>query len=606
MQASQRTLVPDLDLNPPTSWSKPANALGLSNPLSHLPQSQQVQRLHQQIEHHRQLQRSTLKSGRSNKPRKSSGSVGGSSASTSVSQDKDSNNLDSGQDSHNEMFDNAMQTDHTLNVLGETSYQTNKNKRFNNNNNNSGSGSGSSGSNANKHALQFGADAQHINIRNSNDDDSDMSGGEDNNSSNNNNDDDAALGDRRSSSRGSNHSDTRGMYINFSNTNSNPNSYYRNGNSAAGQHVFHHHRSMSHGFGGLQGFTPFSPGSPISPSSHGSFASDGNSFSAPLFTPALLEQRNHSNNSNYGQEQGGGGHHHFSGGGPVNHGLSTSMGAVESPLASLAALSVISPTSSGPLLPLPTPRRTSTGNSGSFFSSSSESLSSFQSHGSSMIHPSLTMTRETSVSSSSPHQSGFTSALGQQLQLQRQQQQQQREQQQSQYQNQYDHQQQQQQQQQQQHSHQHAHQHSQQQSQEEEDYHRQSRSASVSSSLVLPPTRRTMPSRSPQTSQPRKYLGRQARRPQVNTIAKEVIEPTRRMAHILSEQKRREKINGGFDELKSVIPECADNTDSKATILRKAVDRIIELENEIRRYVDYYGIRREDDDDDQQQQEEND
>jgi len=33
------------------------------------------------------------------------------------------------------------------------------------------------------------------------------------------------------------------------------------------------------------------------------------------------------------------------------------------------------------------------------------------------------------------------------------------------------------------------------------------------------------------------------------------VGPNRRLAHILSEQKRREKINGGFDELKSVIPE---------------------------------------------------
>ncbi|KAI8360122.1 hypothetical protein B0O80DRAFT_422775 [Mortierella sp. GBAus27b] len=47
------------------------------------------------------------------------------------------------------------------------------------------------------------------------------------------------------------------------------------------------------------------------------------------------------------------------------------------------------------------------------------------------------------------------------------------------------------------------------------------------------------------------------------------VGPNRRLAHILSEQKRREKINGGFDELKSVIPDCAQNTDSKATILRK-------------------------------------
>ncbi|KAG0051131.1 hypothetical protein BGZ83_004076 [Gryganskiella cystojenkinii] len=66
------------------------------------------------------------------------------------------------------------------------------------------------------------------------------------------------------------------------------------------------------------------------------------------------------------------------------------------------------------------------------------------------------------------------------------------------------------------------------------------------------------------------------------------VGPNRRLAHILSEQKRREKINGGFDELKSVIPECAQNTDSKATILRKAVDYILRLEDEIRRYAEVY------------------
>ncbi|KAG0334363.1 hypothetical protein BG004_000440, partial [Podila humilis] len=33
------------------------------------------------------------------------------------------------------------------------------------------------------------------------------------------------------------------------------------------------------------------------------------------------------------------------------------------------------------------------------------------------------------------------------------------------------------------------------------------------------------------------------------------VGPNRRLAHILSEQKRREKINGGFDELKNVVPE---------------------------------------------------
>ncbi|KAG9321367.1 hypothetical protein KVV02_002099 [Mortierella alpina] len=90
-------------------------------------------------------------------------------------------------------------------------------------------------------------------------------------------------------------------------------------------------------------------------------------------------------------------------------------------------------------------------------------------------------------------------------------------------------------------------------------------------------------------SSPPKYHGRQTRQvPIVTNVVKEVVTPTRRMAHILSEQKRREKINGGFDELKSVIPECADNTDSKASILRKAVDYICLLEEEIRKYVEVY------------------
>ncbi|KAF9091857.1 hypothetical protein BGX29_002727 [Mortierella sp. GBA35] len=66
------------------------------------------------------------------------------------------------------------------------------------------------------------------------------------------------------------------------------------------------------------------------------------------------------------------------------------------------------------------------------------------------------------------------------------------------------------------------------------------------------------------------------------------VGPNRRLAHILSEQKRREKINGGFDELKSVIPDCAQNTDSKATILRKATAYILLLEEELKRYTDAY------------------
>ncbi|KAF9946853.1 hypothetical protein BGZ70_002997, partial [Mortierella alpina] len=106
---------------------------------------------------------------------------------------------------------------------------------------------------------------------------------------------------------------------------------------------------------------------------------------------------------------------------------------------------------------------------------------------------------------------------------------------------------------------------------------------------------RAIPPRPPQTSAPRKYHGRQTRKIPIPSIdhhqvsgLRELVPPTRRLAHILSEQKRREKINAGFEELKSVIPECAPNTDSKATILRKAVDRILELEEELRRYTDSY------------------
>ncbi|RUP45561.1 hypothetical protein BC936DRAFT_148011 [Jimgerdemannia flammicorona] len=46
---------------------------------------------------------------------------------------------------------------------------------------------------------------------------------------------------------------------------------------------------------------------------------------------------------------------------------------------------------------------------------------------------------------------------------------------------------------------------------------------------------------------------------------------SRREAHILAEQKRRGNINLGFDELKSVVPTCANTTDSKAMILKKGM-----------------------------------
>lgn len=108
-----------------------------------------------------------------------------------------------------------------------------------------------------------------------------------------------------------------------------------------------------------------------------------------------------------------------------------------------------------------------------------------------------------------------------------------------------------------------------------------SRSRSVAGPLVIPT--RNIPPRAPQTTAPRKYHGRQSRKPLLDHPmphhhlqqyqgfvpshyhpssspyqhypTREPVPPTRRIAHILSEQKRREKINGGFDELKSVIPE---------------------------------------------------
>ncbi|KAF9925974.1 hypothetical protein FBU30_004327 [Linnemannia zychae] len=115
-------------------------------------------------------------------------------------------------------------------------------------------------------------------------------------------------------------------------------------------------------------------------------------------------------------------------------------------------------------------------------------------------------------------------------------------------------------------------------------------SRSSARALSIPPQPRMIPPRA-DTGAPRKYHGRQLRKVPIPTIdlvsgvRDYVVPPTRRLAHILSEQKRREKINAGFEELKSVIPECAQNTDSKATILRKAVDRILELEQELRKYT---------------------
>ncbi|KAK9478133.1 hypothetical protein V1514DRAFT_331704 [Lipomyces japonicus] len=69
----------------------------------------------------------------------------------------------------------------------------------------------------------------------------------------------------------------------------------------------------------------------------------------------------------------------------------------------------------------------------------------------------------------------------------------------------------------------------------------------------------------------------------INTHTTKSPGSNRRFAHILSEQRRRENINGGFLELKDAIPQCRGAQDSKAAILRKAVIYIASLESEVRR-----------------------
>ncbi|PWZ00403.1 hypothetical protein BCV70DRAFT_205887 [Testicularia cyperi] len=61
------------------------------------------------------------------------------------------------------------------------------------------------------------------------------------------------------------------------------------------------------------------------------------------------------------------------------------------------------------------------------------------------------------------------------------------------------------------------------------------------------------------------------------------VNANRRVAHLLSEQKRRESINTGFEDLRQAIPACRDGQDSKATILRRALEYIRELESIVER-----------------------
>ena len=58
---------------------------------------------------------------------------------------------------------------------------------------------------------------------------------------------------------------------------------------------------------------------------------------------------------------------------------------------------------------------------------------------------------------------------------------------------------------------------------------------------------------------------------------------SKRQAHIVSEQKRRQNINEGFEELRRIIPSCQSSPDSKAVILRKAANYINQLVGEVAR-----------------------
>ncbi|CAG8515892.1 14235_t:CDS:2 [Acaulospora morrowiae] len=89
--------------------------------------------------------------------------------------------------------------------------------------------------------------------------------------------------------------------------------------------------------------------------------------------------------------------------------------------------------------------------------------------------------------------------------------------------------------------------------------------------------RQQSPQSPPSPSQLDLHLSQSVKMPPTHT-------PTnRRIAHILSEQKRRENINSGFEELKSIVPSCRGCADSKAVILRKAVHYIQMLESQIQK-----------------------
>ncbi|KAF9999776.1 hypothetical protein BGZ65_004924, partial [Modicella reniformis] len=472
-------------MNPPPAWSKPASALGLNNPLSHLPQSQQVRQLQEQIQQHRRLQHQQSHGygigGHSMKKKNSQSSTSGANSSSSSG----------------------------------------------NNNNSGGTGTGTTRTDPDRTCTFPQQGHQHINIKNTDDMNSDEDIEED---------DEEDEDDDKSEDR----------------------------NNQNGMQGLHHHRNISHpqltqGFAISGGFTAFAPSSPLSPSSPGSIASDSGSMTSSMLSPGLLSPSSNGFSHHHQQQHS---HGHGGGNGSSIHGLETS-------LASLASLSVIPSSSSGgsssaTTIPMSMPNgsrgRTVFSSHHSSHLATTPTTSSFQPQSLPMIYQghngTFLPTPSVSGGQTTPF-AAFSSALTHNLQRQQQQQQQQPQQMTSTAMssslpahtnfNPFQHQQQTQSQQQQ----------SEPQSpqlQQQQPPRSRSKSLTIPAPRIIPPSR-ILPPRVPQMSAPRKYHGRQTRKlPNALSTPKEVIDPTRRVAHIISEQKRREKINGGFEELKSVIP----------------------------------------------------
>ncbi|KAF9181007.1 hypothetical protein BGZ50_005761 [Haplosporangium sp. Z 11] len=403
----------------------------------------------------------------------------------------------------------------------QQSGNSNNNSNNNNSNKEHNGGNGGNGSSA-THQPTFGSGRQHINIKNTDDSmNSDEETDEDDDDMDNNN---------NNASMSRNHQS--GMQD-------------------------QHPRSLPHpqltqGFTIPTGFTSFAPSSPLSPSSPGSITSDSSAITASMLSPGLYSTNYNSSSSNNG----------------------SSIHGIESSLASLASLSVMSSSASASAMSMSMPGRGRSGFSPTHLATT-PTTSSFQQQSLPMVYqnqasgimgPHHHASGFLATSSAAPSFNVFSSALSQHFQRQQQQQQQmtsaamssslpahsgfnQL--------------------QQQQHL---AHtQHIQNHPREQQDENQQqgqqpskqqsqkrtrSKSLTIPAPRIIPPTR-ILPPRQPQTSAPRKYHGRQQRKiPSAQpTTPKENADPTRRVAHIISEQKRREKINGGFDELKSVIPE---------------------------------------------------